>query len=279
MTLNRNPSESAPGFGLRLRNEYLPEILAQKPGIDFIEVITESYLEASDPIAQQLDELSNEYPVALHGISLAIGSPWPMDQDYIANLKQLIQRIQPAWVSDHLCWKGADDEQGILLPLPYSEETLQHLVNRIKQVQDALGQQLLLENVPAEAGIPQQIPEAEFICEVAEQSDSLILIDIGNLLNSCINLDISTDNYLARIPAERVRQIHLPDIPAVAGELSTPQGEGLFGPIWELYIKALERFGRVSTVLEREDTIPTLQDMLKEVKTLRAAMKHYEQAD
>jgi uncharacterized protein (UPF0276 family) len=264
------------GYGLRLRTEYLETLLNDRPALDCIEVISENYLDADEATLHQLDELRSHYPVMLHGLSLSIGSPWPLDQGYLDRLKRLTERIDPAWISDHLCWRGADDEQGQLLPLPYTEETLEHVVARINRVQSFLGRRILLENVPLEQDNHQEIPEADFIREVAERSDSLILIDIGNLLSSSLNQEFSASDYIGQLPIGQVRQIHLPDI-----SFQPPTDEGcdapphLIDPIWKLYTELLDRFGRVTTIIEREDTIPTLSGTLCDIEKVRGAVGKY----
>lgn len=264
------------GYGLRLRAEYLDTLLDERPALDCIEVISENYLDADEASLRRLDELSAHYPLMLHGLSLSIGSPWPLDQGYLDRLKRLSDRIGPAWISDHLCWRGADDEQGQLLPLPYTEETLEHVVARIQQVQAFLGRQILLENVPLEPDNHLEIPEAEFISAVAERSDSLILIDIGNLLSSSLNQEFSASDYIDQLPTGRVRQIHLPDIsfqPPTDEACDAPAH--LIDPVWKLYRELLDRFGRVTTVIEREDTIPTLSGTLCDISKVRGAVGKY----
>lgn len=264
------------GYGLRLRTEYLDTLLRDQPPLDCIEIVSENYLDADDATLLKLDGLRSHYPVILHGLTLSIGSPWPLDPGYLGKLKKLAERIEPAWISDHLCWKGADDGQGQLLPLPYTEETLEHLVGRIDQVQSQLGRQILLENVPLEQESQQAIPEVEFIREVAERSDSLILIDIGNLLTSSRNQSFSASDYINRLPAGRVQQLHVPDIsfqPSINGTGSEPPR--LIDPVWTLYTEMLNRFGRITTILEREDTIPTLAEILADIHEVRRAVDHH----
>lgn len=257
------------GFGLRLRREYLQPVLEQKPDVDWFEVISENYLGATDEVLAPLLEVRESYPVVMHGISLAIGSPWPLDRDYLVRLKTLIDRLQPAWVSDHLCWSGADDMQGRMLPLPYSDEALEHIVPRIERVQEFLGRQLLLENVPMEASEAQpEISEAEFLREVAERSDSLILLDAANLHATSVNQGFDPLKYLWKLPRERVRQIHLSGAVVLCDnrESSDDYEED---PLWSLYSSALQRFGPVSTMIERMDTLAPLEEMVSELRKAR----------
>jgi uncharacterized protein (UPF0276 family) len=274
--MNQNIALPNLGFGLRLRADYLHSIINDKPELDWIEIITENFLGASEEALDQLEQIRSNYPIVMHGISLAIGSPWPLDQTYLDQVKKLVNRINPAWISDHLCWKGADDVQGQLLPLPYSEDTLDHVVSRIHQVQDFLGRQILLENVPIEQKSTQEMPEVEFIREVADRSDSLILIDIGNLLASSVNQGFSAIDYINQIPSGRVQQVHLPDITFEANaEHGGDNIPNITDPIWQLYTEVLDRFGLVTTMIEREDTIPTLEGILCDIKKIRKATEHH----
>jgi len=259
------------GFGLRLRKEYLAPVLETRPKVDWFEVIPESFLDSGGVVLGQLDKVRAGYPLVMHGISLGIGSPWPLDRSYLQKLKQLAERLQPAWISDHLSWSGADDVQGRLLPLPYSRDTLDHLVPRIREVQNFLEQRILLENVPQEqTGSQPEIPESEFLCEVAERSDSLILIDIANLHSTSVNQEINPFDYLEQLPEERVQQIHLAGAIALCGT-AAHSNDRPEDPIWNLYRSALMRFGPVSTIIERVDTIPALGEMVGEMEKARCA--------
>ncbi len=263
------------GFGLRLRREYLDRALETHPPVDWLEVVPESWFDGDDRLLRKLDRLREHYPMVLHGISLAIGSPWPIDLDYIRRLQQLIDRLQPAWISDHLCWSGADDLQGRLLPLPYSEETLNHVIERTRQVQELLERQILLENVPLErpAG-GSSMPEAEFIAAVAEGSDSLILLDIANLHTTSLSQGFDPLAYLLRLPQSRLQQIHLAGATALCGS-DDPAEARMTDPLWELYQGALEHFGPVTTLIERVDTIPPLAEMAREVDKARCSARQF----
>lgn len=260
------------GYGIRLRSEYLQEILQHKPDLDFIEVITENYLVGDAGERREIEQLRQHYPLVMHGLSLGIGSPWPLDSDYLQRMKSMTERLDPAWISDHLCWKGADDLQGSLLPLPYSEDTLEHVVSRIQQVQELLGRQILLENVPGEHSHTQEIPEVEFIREVAERSDSLILLDLGNLLSSSLRQGFDAADYIGSLPSLRIRQVHLPDI-SVPPSKERGGGQQIIDPVWQLYSQILQQTGPVSTLIERVDTIPTLSGMISEIESVRNAVK------
>ena len=259
------------GFGLRLRREYMPQVLSERPDVDWFEIISENHLEAKDEQLARLLEIRTSYPLVMHGISLGIGSPWPLDRGYLGKLKRLIDRVEPAWISDHLCWRGADEMHGSLLPLPYSPEMLDHVVTRIQRVQEMLGRQILLENVPSE-GLDRSrgMPEAEFIGEVARRSGSLILIDVGNLLSSIRTARMGADDYLSALSPAHIQQIHLGGAVALCGPAADPAAAGE-DPVWSLYVRILEMFGPVSTMIEREDTIAPLDEMVQEVSKARCS--------
>ena len=259
------------GFGLRLRTEYMPQVLSERPDVDWFEIISENHLEAQGGQLDRLLAVRASYPLVMHGISLGIGSPWPLDRGYLGKLKRLIELVEPAWISDHLCWRGADEMHGSLLPLPYSPEMLDHVVTRIQRVQEMLGQRILLENVPAEGlDRAQGIPEAEFITEVARRSDSLVLIDVSNLLSSIRTSAIDADEYLSALSPAHIQQIHLGGAVALCGP-GAEQAVAEEDPVWSLYVRILEMFGPVSTMIEREDTIAPLEEMVQEVSKARCS--------
>lgn len=256
------------GFGLRLRREYLASALQSMPDVDWFEIVPENFIDGDPALLAQLQQLAERYPLTLHGVSLGIGSPWPLDWEYLRRLKQLVEHLAPQWFSDHICWRGADEAQGRMLPLPYSTETLEHLVERIKQVQEFLGCRILLENVPsARARAATEMPEAEFIRRVAEQSDSLVLVDIANLHASSVSQGFDPRDYLEQLPADRVWQVHL-----AGAVVLCDQQETLEDPIWELYLSALRRFGPLATLIERLDTIASLDEMVQELHIARCAV-------
>lgn len=267
------PSTALPylGFGMRLRRDYLPRVVAEKPDVDWFEIISENHLDESAETLAPLLRIRADYPLVMHGISLGIGSPWPLDRGYLARLRRLADVLEPPWVSDHLCWRGVDEMQGSLLPVPYSTEMLEHVVARIERVQEVLGRPVLLENVPYEpAGTEPEIPEAVFIDEVARRSGSLILIDVGNLLASTRRTGISAEDYLDRIAPAHLQQVHLGGAIALCDAAADAVDDDA-DPIWALYALILRRFGRISTMIEREDTIAPLDEMVLEVSRARCS--------
>jgi len=259
------------GFGLGLRSEHYLDLIEHQQPVDWLEILSENYMIAGGKPLYYLDKICERYPVVMHGVSLSIGSADPLNQTYLHDLKKLAQRVKPKWISDHLCWTGTN---GInlhdLMPLPYTDEALQHLVERIKKVQDFLGQRILLENVSSYLTYQHStISEWEFLSAIAQQADCLILLDINNIHVSAHNHGFNSLTYLAALPAERIQQIHL------AGHLNKgdysidTHDHDIIDSVWELYAESLRRFGPISTMIERDDDIPPLNILLDELQKAR----------
>jgi uncharacterized protein (UPF0276 family) len=260
------------GFGLGLRVPHYETILAQQPAVDWFEALTENYLVPGGKPLYYLEQVRQHYPVVLHGVSLSIGGSDPLDTDYLQALGNLARRIEPEWISDHLCWTGLD---GVnlhdLLPLPYTEEAIGHVAERIARVQDVLGRRILLENVSSYVTYSDsQMSEWEFLSAVAERADCLILLDINNIYVSAFNHDFDPRIYLREIPPARVWQFHLAGHRNLGTHIVDTHDEAIIDPVWELYADALARFGAVSTMIERDDRIPPLEELLAELDRARA---------
>jgi len=255
------------GFGLGLRKQHYTNILEQKPDVDWFEIITENYLLDGGKPLYYLDRIRENYPVVMHGVSLSIGSTEPLNFDYLKQTKKLAQRIEPEWISDHLCWTGTDGlNMHDLLPMPYTEEALRHVVERIARVQEFLGRRILLENVSSYISFAEsEMPEWEFLKHVAEQADCLILLDINNIYVSAYNHQFDPLEYLDNIPSERVGQFHLAGHHNCGDYIIDTHDHPVIDPVWELYAAALNRFGDVSTMIERDDSIPPLPELLEEL--------------
>jgi uncharacterized protein (UPF0276 family) len=273
MTAIDSHPEKSPylGYGLGLRVEYYQELLDRPHSVDWLEIVSENYMVPGGLPLVWLERFRARFPLAMHGVSLSIGGTDPLDEGYLARLDALARRIEPAWVSDHLCWTGV---QGVnlhdLMPLPYTEEALEHVVARVRQVQERLGRRILLENVSSYIRFADaQLEEWEFLAEVARRADCLILLDINNVYVSARNHGFDALRYLDGIPVERVQQFHL------AGH---EHGEALWvdthdapvpTPVWTLYEAAVRRFGAVSTMIERDDHMPPLGELLAELEHAR----------
>lgn len=259
------------GYGLGLRRQHYEAILEQQPELGWFEILTENYLVDGGKPLHFLERVRALYPVVMHGVSLSIGSTDPLDFDYLRRVKNLAERIEPHWISDHLCWTGVDGRNmHDLLPLPYTEETLHHVVERVQRVQDFLGRQLLLENVSSYiAYTASTMPEWEFLSAVAEQADCLLLLDINNVYVSAFNHDFDPLLYLRNVPAQRVRQFHLAGHLNRGNYLIDTHDHPVIAPVWDLYAQALRLFGPVSTMIERDDDIPPLPELLDELAVAR----------
>lgn len=263
------------GFGLGLRKEHYEAVLSAKPKVDFFEIITENYLVSGGKPLYYLDQIRADYPMVMHGVSLSVGSSDPLDWEYLTKVKQLIERIEPVWVSDHLCWTGI---RGFnlhdLLPLPYTEEALRHVVGRVIQVQEFLGRRILLENVSSYVRYScSELTEWDFLREVAEQADCLILLDINNVYVSARNHDFDPLRYLSAIPPERVSQFHLAGHTDLGDFVIDTHDHPVRDEVWALFQRAAHRFGPVSTMIERDDNIPPLSELLCELEQARQLAK------
>ena len=257
------------GFGLGLRTDHYDTILNEQPSIDWLEVITENYLVPGGKPLYYLDKIREHYPMVMHGVSMSIGSCDPIDWDYLKEVKHLAHRIQPQWISDHLCWTGV---QGInahdLLPLPYTEEVIAHVVNRIQQIQDFLGRQILIENVSSYISYQEsQMPEWEFAKEIIQRADCLMLLDVNNIYVSSINHEFNPIEYIASIPSDRIYQLHLAGHSNMGDYIIDTHDHAIVDSVWNLYAETIRHHGAISTMIERDDNIPPLSELLTELNT------------
>jgi uncharacterized protein (UPF0276 family) len=260
------------GFGLGLRPKHYRDILESNPEVDWFEVISENYMiEGGKPLAI-LDQIAERYPVVMHGVSLSIASTAPFDEDYLDGLNALAKRVKPKWISDHLCWTGV---HGVnlhdLLPFPYTREALDHVVSRVHYVQERIGRQLCLENVSTYVQFGQsEMPEWEFISELARRTGCWLLFDVNNVYVSAFNHGYDAHEFLNGIPADRVIQFHLAGHSDMENYIVDTHDHPVRDEVWDLYEAALKRFGPVSTMIERDDHIPPLSDMMVELGHARA---------
>jgi len=259
------------GFGLGLRVDHYQAILADNPRIDWFEALTENYLIPGGKPLDFLMRIRERYPMVLHGVSMSIGSTQPLDYAYLVQLKALAARVEPAWISDHLCWTGiAGRNMHDLLPLPYTEEALANVVERVRTVQDVLGRRILLENVSSYVTYrDSQVSEWEFLREIAQRADCLLLLDVNNIYVSSVNHEFDPLDYLQAIPVDRVQQIHLAGHENHGDYLIDTHDHPVSDPVWELYDAAVRRFGSVSTMIERDDNIPPLEELCSELDAAR----------
>ena len=250
------------GHGIGLRLAHFEHILEHGvSGVDWFEVISENFFEPGGRPWAVLDKVRAAVPVVLHGVSMGIGSPEPVPDSYLDSLAAVIDRTEPAWVSDHLCWGGVGGRYSHdLLPLPYTEEALDHVARQIDRVQERIGRAILMENVSSYVAFAASaMSEWEFIAELARRTDCGILLDVNNVFVSARNHGFSAEDYVDAIPAERIGQVHL------AGH--TDRGDYLFDshvgpvpqPVWELYARVVRRVGRVASLVEWDEGTPAYE--------------------
>lgn len=265
---------NALGFGLGLRPRHYEAILKSKPRVDWFEALSENYMIPGGRPLSYLMRIRERYPVVLHGVSLSIGSTDPLDRAYLEGLRALARRVQPEWISDHLCWTGVSGRNlHDLMPLPYTDEALRHVASRVRQVQDALGRRILLENVSSYVTYRDSaMSEWAFLSALASEADCDILLDVNNIYVSAFNHGFDAIEFLDGVPAARVRQIHLAGHDNCGDLIIDTHDAPVIGPVWKLYAEALRRFGPVATMIERDDKIPPLGTLVRELDRARAVV-------
>lgn len=259
------------GFGLGLRAQHYDDILNGEPEVDWFEVISENYMVPGGQPLRILEQIRARYPIVMHGVSLSIASTAPFDERYLAQLKSLAQRMEPQFVSDHLCWTGV---HGInlhdLLPVPYTSEALDHVVARIHYVQDYLQRPIALENVSSYVQFAHsELTEWEFISEMTKRTGCWLVFDVNNVFVSAFNHDYKAETFINGIPADRVVQFHLAGHEHNVTHIIDTHDAIVPEEVWALYRQAVSRFGPVSTIIERDDHIPPLDELVAELSTAR----------
>ncbi|MGD8569555.1 MAG: DUF692 domain-containing protein [Gammaproteobacteria bacterium] len=265
------PARTFLGYGLGLRTEYYETILNEKPNVDWFEILSENYMVEGGKPLYYLDAIGEHYPLVMHGVSMSVGGTDQLDFNYLKQLKQLVERVQPYWVSDHLCWTGqGGDNLHDLMPLPYNDDAVRHVADRVKKVQDYLGRQILLENVSSYVTYTHSVmKEWEFYSSVVAEADCLMLLDINNVYVSSRNHDFDPLDYIRGVPADRVQQFHLAGHTDCGGYVIDTHDHPVVDPVWELYAQALERIGPVSTMIERDDRMPPFEEIMRELDQAR----------
>ena len=260
------------GHGIGLRTRHFASFLTERPPVDWVEAVTENFMAPGGRPIAVLEKVRREIPVVLHGVSLAVGSVDPIPERYLAALEALVRRIQPALVSDHLCW-GTHRGHYLhdLLPLPYTEEALAHVVSRVQEVQDRIGRRLLLENPSSYVGFKDStMVEWEFLAELSRRSGCGILLDVNNVYVTARNFGFDPLTYLDGIPADRVGYFHLAGHSDKGKYLLDTHDGAVPAAVWDLYRQALRRFGRVPTLVEWDDRIPPLEEVVAESRRAAA---------
>jgi uncharacterized protein (UPF0276 family) len=259
------------GFGLGLRPQHYGDVLHSRPPLDWLEIISENYLVPGGKPLYFLDRIRELYPMVMHGVSLSIGSTAPLDLEYLAQLKTLARRVRPGWISDHLCWTGVGETNlHDLMPLPYTAEALRHVAARIGQVQDYLGQRIVIENVSSYVTYrSSEMTEWEFIAALAAEADCDLLLDVNNVYVSSVNHGFDARTFVEAIPPARVRQLHLAGHSHRGEFLIDTHDTAVSPPVWDLYRHTTQRLGRIPTMIERDGDIPALAELLAELESAR----------
>jgi uncharacterized protein len=255
------------GLGVGLRSVHFDHILKQNPAVDWFEVISENFMDSQGRPWYVLEQIAERYPIVMHGVSLSIGSTEPLDFHYLKKLKRLASAVNPRWISDHICWTGvAGLNTHDLLPLPYNEESLKHVIDRVSIVQDVLERQFVMENPSSYVTFAAStMSEAEFVARLADEADCGLLLDVNNVFVSARNHEFDPVEYLRLMPHERVVQMHLAGHTNCGTHLIDTHDGPVIDPVWELFRLAHELTGGVSTLLEWDANIPAFPIVHEEV--------------
>lgn len=263
------------GFGLGLRPQHFPEILGEDSdatkGVDWFEIISENFIGVGGPPLRNMMAVRDRFPMVMHGVSLSIGSTDPLDINYLKGLKELADLVEPELISDHLCWTGVHGlNMHDLLPLPLTEESVEHVASRVMQVQDVLDRRFMLENTSTYVTFEEdEMTEWEFLSEICARADCDILLDVNNIYVSGFNHGFSMDAYLDGVPADRIRQIHLAGHEHNGDYIVDTHDEPVPEYVLDLYAKSVARFGHVPTMIERDANIPPFAELVRELQGVR----------
>ena len=260
------------GIGVGLRTVHFSHVLSQEPEVDWFEIISENFMDTGGRPLHVLDRVAERYPVAMHGVSLSIGSTDPLNFDYLAKLKALARRIGARWVSDHVCWTGVlGRNTHDLLPLPYNDDSLRHLVSRIRTIQDFLEGPLVLENPSSYLEFASStMSEWEFLTRMSEEADCGLLLDVNNVYVSAFNHGFDPVAYIDAIPAERVVQYHLAGHTHKGTHIIDTHSDHAVDAVWDLFRRSLARTGNQATLYEWDEDVPAFDILLAEAEKARA---------
>lgn len=265
-------ASSALGFGLGLRHDHYDTVLHTRPrGVDWFEIISENFMDAHGGHWELLADLKHDYPIIPHGVSLSIGSPDPLNRNYLRKLKKLVDFLNPPWFSDHICWTGVHGlNTHDLMPVPYTDAALKHFITRAREVQDFMERPLALENPSTYLSFQAStLTEYDFIAQVAEGSNSFILLDVNNIHVSAFNHRYDPLDYLNAMPPERVVQIHLAGHTHMGTHILDTHDHPVTDAVWKLYQHAISRMGPKATMVEWDAKIPAFDILLAELDRAR----------
>jgi len=259
------------GIGIGLRSVHFPHILQHWPEIDWFEILSENFMMTGGRPMYVLDQVAERYPVALHGVSMSIGSSDPLDLEYLKELKALASRCRARWVSDHLCWTGVMGRNvHDLLPMPYTEEALRHTAARVKQVSEILERPLVLENPSSYVEFAHStLSEWEFLSRLAEEADCGLLLDVNNVYVSSFNHRFDPEEYVDALPADRVVQYHVAGHTHKGTHIIDTHSDHAIEAVWELYRRAWARTGPTATLYEWDEAVPAFDVVHAEAQKAR----------
>lgn len=264
------------GLGLGLRSQHFNQILEQNPAVDWFEVISENFMDSYGRPRQVLKQIAERYPIVMHGVSLSIGSTDPLNFEYLKSLKTLAGEVKPAWISDHLCWTGVlSTNSHDLLPLPLNEESLKHVCDRVKQVQDYLERPIIIENPSTYASFKHStISEWAFLKSMTEETGCGLLLDVNNVYVSAFNNDFDPVEYIEALPHNRIVQMHLAGHQNCGNYIIDTHDREVVAPVWKLFQLAYQLTGGTSVLLEWDGNIPAFEvyhaELLKAQKYMSA---------
>lgn len=259
------------GFGLGLRPEHYRDFAGGSPRVDWLEILTENYMVPGGKPLDWLERIRARYPMAMHGVSLSIAGTDPLDEEYLRALEVLVARVEPAWVSDHLCWTGVDGfNLHDLLPVPFTRDALAHVAARVDRVQERLRRTLVLENVSSYRRFEcDEMAEWDFMAELARRTGCGLLLDVNNVHVNAVNHGFDARRFLDALPAGSVRQVHLAGHTDNGTHLVDTHDAPVCEAVWRLYEHAVRRFGAVPAMIERDDRIPPLEELVAELDIAR----------
>jgi len=259
------------GFGLGLRTDHYNDFLEAPQPVDWLEIISDNYMVSGGKPLAMLDKIRAKYPMVMHGVSMSIGAVNGLNEEYLKKLKTLADRVQPMWISDHLCWTGVHGRNmHDLLPLPFTEDALQVVTRNIHHAQEVLQRPLILENVSSYVEYKDsQMTEWEFLSAICNATGCKLLLDLNNIYVSARNHDFSSDSFIEGVPMDSIAQFHLAGHQDNGDHLIDTHDHPVCDGVWDIYQQALNHFGFIPTMIERDDNIPALTELLSELDTAR----------
>ena len=255
------------GVGIGLRDPHFDQLMTEDLGVPWVELLADNFLARGGLVPRQLERIAERYPVTLHCVGMNLGGTDALDLVYLAEIRAVAERTAPAWISDHLCFTSFHGRHyHDLLPLPYSDEAVRHVADRIGRIQDFLGRRLVIENVSSYVRADAPLSEAEFVAAVATEADCELLLDINNLYVNQVNLGLDAASALDQVPLQRVREMHLAGYEDSGDYLVDAHNHRVSEPVWALFTRAAERLPEVAVCIEWDNDIPPLDVLLDEVE-------------